>query len=490
MHLYNLLNYDYNNLKSVKLRVHFMFIGREKEKELLNELYTSEKFEFLVLYGRRRVGKTSLLREFASSNASIFFSAQEKNDQLNLEDFSKTVLRYFGEEYLGVFQNWETAFSYISKQCKDDEKIVLIIDEFPFLASENPSIKSMLQHMIDHVWKEKKLMLILCGSSVSFMENDVMGYKSPLYGRSTAQLELHPFDYLESAKFFQNYSNLDKLYAYGILGGIPCYLQTFDDKKTITKNIETQILRTGSFLKDEPQLLLKMELREPTIYNSIFEAISNGASRMNDISQKIHEESFKCSKYLSTLQNIKLVKKIVPCGEKETSRRTIYRIADNFYSFWYHFVFANKSYYEILGEQEAAEEIMLAENISRYMGGIFEQICKEYMIRQAKKRKLPFVPAYVEKWWGNNPVRKAEDDIDILLMDPKQEKRILCECKFKNDAFGKEEYEVMKSRTSIFGEENEYYFYVFSKGGFTSWVKDTAKQDGVILVEIDDLFLE
>lgn len=489
MRLYILLNYDYNNLKSVSWEAHIMFIGREKELRLLNKLYTSEKFEFLVLYGRRRVGKTFLLREFASSHNCIFFSAQEKNDRLNLEDFSKTVLSYSGEDYLVTFQNWEAVFSYIGKIC-NNEKLVLIIDEFPFMASENPSIKSMLQHMVDHVWREKNILLILCGSSVSFMENEVMGYKSPLYGRCTAQLELPPFDYLESAKFFPNYSNLERLFAYGILGGIPCYLQTFHDKRTIAENIETQILRTGSFLKDEPQLLLKMELREPTIYNSIFEAISSGASRMNDISQKIHEETYKCSKYLSTLQNIKLVKKIVPCGEKETSRRTIYRIADNFYSFWYHFVFTNKSYYEILGEQEAAEEIMLPENMSRYMGGIFELVCKEYMVRQAKARKLPFVPAYIEKWWGNNPVRKVEDDIDILLMDQKQEKRILCECKFKNESFGREEYETLKSRTSIFADGKEFYFYVFSKGGFTSWVQDAAKQDGVTLVEIDDLFFE
>lgn len=464
-----------------------MFIGRKKELQLLEELYVSEKFEFLVLYGRRRVGKTFLLREFANRHSCIFFSAQEKNDRLNLEDFSKSVLSYFHEEYLGVFQSWETAFEYIGKRCTD-EKLVLFIDEFPFLASENPSIKSVLQHTIDHAWREKNIMLILCGSSVSFMENEVMGYKSPLYGRSTAQLELRPFDYLESAEFFPGYTNMEKMLAYGILGGIPCYLQTFDGQKTIAENIETQILRTGAFLKEEPQLLLKMELREPTIYNSIFEAIANGASRMNDISQKIHEESFKCSKYLSTLQNIKLVKKITPCGEKNTSRKTIYRIADNFYSFWYHFVFANKSYYEILGESAAAEEIMLPENISRYMGGIFEIICKEYMVRLAKEKKLPFVPAYIEKWWGNNPVRKVEDDIDVLLMDLKQEKRIICECKFKNDAFGKEEYEIMMSRAAIFANVTETYFYVFSKGGFSSWVENAAKVDGVKLLGIDDLF--
>lgn len=465
-----------------------MFIGREKELTLLNDLYKSEKFEFLVLYGRRRVGKTSLLKEFSDKHSGVFFSAQEKNDFLNLIDFSHCVLSHFKDDYLGEFKTWEVAFEYISKRCVD-EKLVLIIDEFPFIAGENPSIKSMLQHIIDHVWKDKNLLLILCGSSVSFMENAVMGYKSPLYGRATAQLELLPFDYLDSAKFFPNYSNEDKLLAYGILGGIPCYLQTFDDKQPIVKNIEMQILRTGAFLKEEPQLLLKMELREPALYNSIFEAIASGASRMNDIAQKVQEESFKCSKYMNTLRNIKLITKRVPCGEKESSRKTIYQIADNFYSFWYHFIFSNKSYYEIIGENDAAREIMLPENISRYMGEVFETICCEYMLRQAKERKLPFIPFQIGKWWGNNPARRTEDDIDILLTDKKQEKLILCECKYKKESFGKEEYEIMKSRASIFPNAKEAYFYVFSKSGFTAWVMEEAKKDEVKLLGVEELFL-
>ena len=240
-----------------------MFIGREKELERIQELYDSDKFEFLVLYGRRRVGKTCLLREFASKHSCIFFSAQEKNDRLNLEDFSKLVLNYFGDTYLGVFQSWEVLFEYIGKRCHED-KLVLIIDEFPFMASENPAIKSMLQHIIDHLWSERNILLILCGSSVSFMENEVMGYKSPLYGRVTAQFELRPFDYYESAQFFPKYSNVEKILAYGILGGIPCYLQAFNDKYSIEKNIERQILR-----QTEPISLSKFLTPASRVYPSI-----------------------------------------------------------------------------------------------------------------------------------------------------------------------------------------------------------------------------
>ena len=462
-----------------------MFIGRQQEMQILEGMYQSKNFEFLVLFGRRRVGKTSLLQEFSKTHNTVFFSAQEKNDTLNLADFSKAAQTHFDGHYYAKFSEWEAAFRYVGER-NGDEKLVLIIDEFPFIASENPSIKSVLQHTIDHSWKEKNIFLVLCGSSVSFMENEVMGYKSPLYGRSTAQMEVEPFDYYESAQFFPEYSNLDKLLAYGILGGIPCYLQTFDDRRAISNNIATQILRTGSFLKDEPQLLLKMELREPAVYNSIFEAIAGGASRLNEISGKIHEESYKCSKYISTLRSIKLINKITPCGEKESSKKSLYKITDNYYSFWYHFVFPNKSYYEMLGEQDTSEEIM--SGLSNYMGLIFENICYQYMIRLAKARKLPFIPHDIGRWWGNNSERRTQDDIDILALDKTGDSAIFCECKFRNELFDMNEYEDLMCASGIFKKPTNRFYYIFSKSGFTTAVQNKAQEDNVQLVNIDDLF--
>lgn len=462
-----------------------MFIGRKSELKLLEDLYARENFQFLVMYGRRRVGKTSLLREFSKKHKTILFSAQEKNDALNLEDFSRTVQNHFEGSFFGTFSSWETAFQYIGEKAAQ-EKTVLIIDEFPFVASENPSVKSILQHTIDHSWNEKNMFLILCGSSVSFMENEVMGYKSPLYGRSTSQLEVQAFDYLDSSLFFPNYSNVDKLLAYGILGGIPCYLNTFHDTLSIEQNIAEQVLRTGAFLKDEPQLLLKMELRELAVYNSIFEVIAEGASRLNDISLKTHEESQKCAKYISTLQTIQLIERITPCGDDASSRKSLYKIADNFYLFWYRFVFANRSYYEMLGDEEAAAEIM--ENLPSYMGGIFETICCQYLIRLAKQRKLPFVPHDIGRWWGANPKTKKQDDIDILALNRNRESAIFCECKFKNAAFDMKEYDDFMCASEIFTQPKNRYYYLFSKGGYTTAVQERAKRENVVLVEIDDLF--
>ena len=197
-------------------------IGRKKELAVLQRMAGSRRFEFLVMYGRRRVGKTTILQEFAKGQPVIFFPAQEKNDALNLQDFSQSLQEYFADAFLAPFPDWERAFAYFGKQAASrPEKTVLIIDEFPFLAAQNASIKSILQHAIDHAWQQQNIMLVLCGSSVSFMVNDVMGYKSPLYGRITGQMEVLPFDYFDSASFFPHYSEEERLKAISDLGPDP-----------------------------------------------------------------------------------------------------------------------------------------------------------------------------------------------------------------------------------------------------------------------------
>lgn len=465
-----------------------MFIGRENELALLNDLADSTKFEFLILYGRRRVGKTALLKKFSENRQVLFFSAQEKNDALNLQDFSGALRKYFDEPFTLSFDGWENALAYVGSRV-ETKRTIIIIDEFPFIAEGNPSVKSNLQHIIDHVWKEKNMLLILCGSSISFMEKEVMGYKSPLYGRSTAQLELLPFDYFDSACFFPNYSHADQLIAYGILGGIPCYLENFDSHKDLEANLSEKILRTGSFLKEEPQVMLRMELREPAVYNSIFEAISDGASRMNEIATKIREPSQKCSKYLASLRAIKLIDKMTPAGEDESSKKTLYQIADHYFQFWYRFVFKEKSYLELAGNEAVAQEILLPENISNYMGSIFEDICCQYMKRQAKNRMLPFIPYIIGKWWGNNPIQKKQDDIDILLMNRQRTSAIFCECKFRNVLFDQKELDDLFAASQIFSNVQERYYTIFSKSGYTKEViQFAARNDHIRLLTIEDLF--
>lgn len=327
----------------------------------------------------------------------------------------------------------------------------VIVDDFPFLAETNPSIKSILQHKIDHDWKERNLFLILCGSSVSFMLNDIMGYKSPLYGRSTGSMEVQPFDYLESAAFFPNYSEEDKLIAYGILGGVPRYLNAFDPGKSLRENLISEILTEGTFLNDEPQALLRMELREPAVYNSILEAVANGCNRVVEIADRIHEEKSKCSKYMLTLQTLRLLEKHVPCGEPNGSKKGIY---------------------EITG----------------HMGPVFEDICRQYLIRRAKAGKLPFVPCIIGKWWGNNPVIRAQDDVDLLALDRNGERGIFVECKFRNKPMAMEEYNDLATATEAFPNIREKNLIFISKSGFSETVRTRAEEEGAELVEVREMF--
>ena len=461
-------------------------IGRSEELEILNSLYNSSKFEYLVMYGRRRVGKTTLLQEFAKDKNTVFFPAQEKNDALNLQDFSKMVQMKLDGMYISSFEGWKEAFEYIDK--KVNKRTLIIIDEFPFIAEENPTIKSILQHVIDHLWKKNgNIFLILCGSSVSFMETDIMGNKSPLHDRQTSSMEVVPFDYYDSSLFYPSYTNEQKLIAYGILGGVPRYLEAFDDSLSIEENISKTIIKKGSYLNEEPSNLLKAELRDPNVYNSILSAIASGRNKVQEIADYIHEDKGKVSKYLIVLQTMRLVEKKVPCGEGEGSRKGIYKLTDNFFRFWFRYEFTNNTYYEMLGAEAASKEIMAG--ISDYMGEAFEGICMEYFVRKARKKELPFIPFQIGKWWGNNKYIKAQDDVDILMIDKSGKKGIFVECKFTNSKVPHAEYEDLKNAMMAFPDIKEKYIYFVSKSGYERSVIRHAAEDGAVLLGLDDLFI-
>ncbi len=463
-----------------------MILGRVKELERLRELYNRQEFSFLIMYGRRRVGKTTILQEFSREHDTIFFSAQEKNDALNLADFSKLIQERIDHSYIAPFQTWSDALGYISRKADLQKKLTIIIDEFPFIAKQNPSVKSSFQHIIDHEWKDKNIMLILCGSSVSIMLNDIMGYESPLYGRSTDVMEVRPFDYFESTAFMPERTLEEKMICYGILGGIPRYLIEFDNSLSIEENIKKCILRNGAFLNDEPSSMLRIELREPNVYGSILEAISKGYNQIKLISEHIHEDAAKVSKYMTTLITLRLVEKIVPCTEPVESKKAIYTITDNYFDFWYRHVFSNRSYYDYLGEEDAAKEIMT--NINDYMGHIFEKACIRYLERLAIDKKLPFTPARIGRWWGSNPAIRAQDDVDVMAISKDGKEALLCECKFTNKPMPMEEYEDLLTASQAFPGITSKHLMFISKGGYKESVIDRARQEKVELKTLEDLY--
>jgi AAA+ ATPase superfamily predicted ATPase/uncharacterized protein YdhG (YjbR/CyaY superfamily) len=450
-----------------------MFIGRERELNALEKLYTSNKFEFAVIYGRRRVGKTALINQLIDDKKAIYFMGVESNAKQNLENFSKNVIEYSsGIETETTFLSFQIALEYVFELAKE-ERLILAIDEYPYVARSSKSFASTLQLLIDRYKDTSKLMLILCGSSMSYMEDHVLAYKAPLYGRRTAQMKLLPFDFEETCRCFQKFSDEDKALIYGIVGGTPQYLLQMDDKMSVEDNIKNTYLNPISFLFEEPINLLKQEVREPAIYTAIITAIAMGASRLSEISSKVGENTNVCASYIKNLISLGIVQKETPYGEK-VSRKSIYSIEDNMFRFWYRFVLDNNSIIARGASNLVYKRI--EPHFSDYMGKVFEEICKQYLWSQLLSDKSPVAFTSLGRWWGNNPMERSQTEIDIIG-EQDQNTALFGECKWTNAKVDLGVLETLQKRSKLFSYQN-IYLYLFSKSGFTKACMDRANELG------------
>ena len=461
------------------------FIGREQELADLNELYSQDKFQLFVLYGRKRVGKTTLLNEFCKDKDTIFYSAEQSNNKLNLEKFSSRVFNYYDENNLEPFSSWTNALSYIDERQKS-EKLVLVIDEFPYLVKKNKALLSELQHLIDHKLTKGNLFMILCGSYMGFMEKEVLGSKSPLFGRRTAQLHMKPFNYQTSSIFLDGFSDTQKLELYGAFGGTPLYLQQINPKENFEENIKRAYLKVTSYLYEETLLLLRQEVQEPGVYSAIIEAIASGHTKANEISTKIGEDSAKCLKYIKTLCELGILHKETPFGEKDSSRKTIYGISDFMFRFWYRYVFANRTLIET-GAQQALWAKRIEPDYNSYMGLVFEKVCTDYLSIKNAKGELPILFTSIGRWWGTNPATHVQEEIDLIANDGKD--YIFGECKWRNEKLDLSVLRELKNKADIYNKNRKRTYYIlFSKSGFTDAVINEANSDNSIMpIELSEL---
>ena len=463
-----------------------MFIGRERELQSLERLYRKGDFQLPVIYGRRRVGKTAIIERFTRDLPTVYFTAVEADATVNLRNLSRELYAFEHPDanpdaaplYSDFYAAFEAAFVLARRQ-----RVVFVIDEFPYLAKAEPGVPSYLQALVDRNKDASQMFLILCGSSLSFMKEQIFDEKSPLYGRRTAQLEVRPFDFFESLPFLSGMGPYEAAEAYGMVGGIPLYLLQFDGGETLAENVESAFLDPSSILYEEPMNLLKQEIQKASQYNAILAAIAGGASQNNQIATAVGLSSTEITYYLKELQRLELVMREVPI--LGGGRRATYHISDNLFRFWYRFVMPHRPTIErgILTRALAAVE----GHMSEYMGPVFEEICTQWIWRKYTCGDLDFDFDDIGRWWGNDPRMRQEAEIDIVCKDASAAAAV-GECKWRSEDFPVAELEKLMGRAVLANARPDVRYYAFSKTGFSDACRSFAEgNDSVRLVSFADM---
>jgi AAA+ ATPase superfamily predicted ATPase len=463
-----------------------MFIDRKNELQQLSDLYRSDQGILFILYGRRRVGKTELLRSFCAEKPHIFFIATLSADSEQLASFSQQIWGFDHSETPAGFSfpSWEAAFRALANL---PGRPVVVLDEFTYLISGNKAIPSILQKVWDDRLRNSRVMLVLCGSYIGMMETEVMGYNAPLYGRRTNSVLLQALDLPSSALFYPKYSPEERFLAWAVVGGMPYYLTTFSDRQTLLENIRTHILdaHSGS-LYSEPRLLLMEELRELRNYFSLLRAIAQGNTRLNEIAQSSGIGSASTvARYLDILQQTRLITRRVPVTESqpEKSKRGQYQINDHFIRFWFRYVHPNQGSLELgLADNILAQRIK--PDLDHFAAIAFEEAAREYIAARARAGKLPFLPDKIGSLWGRT------GELDVVAISPSERMALVAECKWSVNTVGINIYEDFKQRADKMAKESNIehlHYALFSRRGFTSALKEKAVKDDIGLFTVDDL---
>lgn len=460
------------------------FINRIQEMKTLEEQYNMSSSSMVILYGRRRVGKTSLISEFLKKhNDNIYFLATEESEALNLKAFREQVSEYIGNELLkSASVDWLTVFKLLAEH-KTKTKKVIVIDEFQYIGEDNNAFPSIMQKAWDTLLKDANIMLILCGSLITLMKRQTLDYGSPLYGRRTAQIKLKQIPFKYYGDFIEGKSNNELLPFYAVTGGVPKYIESFLGVVDLYNGIENRILNTQSYLYEEPYFLLQKEVNEIGSYFSLIKAIAMGNRKLSEIAATIEVKQTSLTKYLKTLIDLDLIEREVPITEPnpEKSKSGLYKIKDNFIAFWFKFVYPYRAYLE-KGETQFVLSQIKKGFIQNYASYIYEDVCREKMWELSANDFWDFHFDKVGRYWGS----KA-DETDIVAIDSIGKNLVLGECKYSMSEKGLSVLHGLQERTkalqTITGTESVEYI-IFNTAGFSQGLKDEAdKNPSVKLVD-------
>lgn len=461
------------------------FINRENELKFLKNEYKKDKPFFIVIYGRRRIGKTELIKQFIKDKNAIFFLCTQEVEKENMVSLSEELTNFFNDPTLKIspFSNFKQVMDYLKNKIKSIKtKTIFVIDEFPYLVDANKTIPSLLQKHWDLYFKQSSLGFILCGSSIGAMESKVLGHKSPLYGRRSGQWKVNPLQFKEATQFFPSLDFEKQIEIYSIIGGIPLYLLEIDPKLDLLENIKVNIARKGAFLYDEASFILKEELREPRIYFSLLKEISSGKTKLNNIKNALGVESTLLGRYIETLETLDLIEKQIPVTAKPKSKNTHYYLKDNYFRFWFKFIFPYK---KDLERNEFKNLLAnLRKELNPFIGHSFEQTCKEYILRM----NLPFLINKIGRQWGKIPEKPKNEnqyEIDIVALNEKTKDILFAECKWQNNVNAKKLLKDLKEKANYVKWKNDKrkeHYAIFAKS-----FKEKIKEKNVYLLDINKL---
>lgn len=461
------------------------FMDREDELAQLEAQFEADRAGLFVLYGRRRVGKTELLRAFCQGKPHLFFVATLSSDPEQLAAFSQQIWG-FGHEQVPegfTFPAWEAAFHALADL---PGRPVVVMDEFTYLIAGNAAIPSILQKLWDERLRDSQLLLILCGSYIGMIEQQVLGYRAPLYGRRSGSLYLNPLRLPAAAGFFPTYSEVERIEAWSVVGGMPHYLSLLDDRVDLPSNLRRLILSPQGALYNEPRLVLMEELRQPRNYFSILGAMAQGRTALNEIAQGSGVgSSTTVNRYLTTLRELRVVNRVVPITERQPqkSRKGLYEIEDSFLRFWFRYVHPNQSALE-LGLSEAVLRDRVQPTFAEYVGQALERAAREYVAARAQAGSLPFLPERVGRWWS------PQGEIEVVAVNDQTGEMLAGECKWASRPVGVNVFDALVRKSAVLakiGGWTERSYMLFSKSGFTDAMLERAAGAPVELIGPADL---
>lgn len=466
------------------------FIGRKNELYTLNTEYNRDS-SFVVIYGRRRVGKTTLIKEFLKNKTAFYYLATEELESQSMKRLANVVARTTKNTLLQKieFTDWLDLFQIIAEY-KPEEKKVLVIDEFPYLVKTNSAFPSILQNAWDEFLKDSNVMLILSGSLIGMMQKHALSYDSPLYGRRTAQMRLTPLPFT-SIYEVQNLPFEQAVEQYALTGGVPKYLEFFEDGRPLEEQLKDAVLSKSGFLYEEPNFLLKSESLTAVNYFSIIKAIADGNHKLGKIASALGQESSSLTPYLSTLSELGFIEKRTPITEKnpEKSRKGLYFISDNFIRFWFCYVYPYKGELELDNMQIVLDEIH-KDFKEKFVAFAYEDICKDIFAKLCSNNAISFVPSRIGSYWLND--YDGDTEIDVMSVDHQNKQVFAGECKYHTKPVDAPVYFALKEKVDNAKEIRKSFpkynviYGLFSKSGFTKRMLDIAKENSSILLIHED----